>query len=422
MTPFRIARVRIVSMCLLPGILAHAAAPLPAQPTRTTLVRVAMMSASRASRPAGVEVRSVKAASDAPQPGPAYKGFRVGRYEGSMRNTAGPNPGKAQLDIRSISPSGAVQAHLREFDGLEGEGDLTGAINSSGVLQLQGGLRSPSDNSVWQSALIAVFVSGNLRIGQRLTLNGQQQEESGTLTYAGPAMPVAMAAQVQQAPPAGRAPQPAPAAAVPPPARGPAAAIPPAPAGGVAGLYLYTQNFQDVDAFYFSPQGRVYHQLVAGFTQAGLDAVAAGMRGTYRRNGTKMDVSTDDGRTEQYNFQPGRETSLFSKVVAVANPQALVGRYTSSGGFGALRTASDLDLRADGTYSRTAVGLYRSGGDSFGGSTEDTGRWQYADYTITFRSAKGPAEQLIALVPARGSIVEALGQLYVGGRLYRRKT
>lgn len=402
-----VSHVRIVSTWLLSASVVAAAPTLTAQSNAMPPGREAM-----------------RGSPGERQPGPAYMGFRVGRYEGPMTNTAGAQPGKAQLDVRSISATGAVRAHLREFDGLEGEGDLTGAINTAGVMQLQGGLRSPSDNSVWQSALIAVFVGPNLRIGQRLTLNGQQQEESGTMTYTGAAMAVAAvapaaAAPVTQAPPAGRAMPPAPAVAA---AAAPGRALATGPAAGVAGLYLYTQDFQDVDAFYFSPQGRVYHRLVGGFTQAGMDAVDAGMRGTYRRNGTKMDISTDNGRTEQYNFQPGRETSLFNKVVPVASAQALVGRYTSSGGFGALRTASDLDLRADGTYSRTAVGLYRSGGDSYGGSTEDTGRWQYADYTITFQSAKGPAEQLIALVPARRSIVEALGQLYVGGRLYRRKT
>ncbi|MCC7054258.1 MAG: hypothetical protein IT355_13410 [Gemmatimonadaceae bacterium] len=333
-----------------------------------------------------------------------------------MRNTAGKDPGKTPLDIRSISATGAVRAYLREYDGLKGEGDLTGAINTAGVLQLQGGLRSPSDNSVWQSALLAVFVSGKLRLGQRLTLNGQQQEEAGTLTYTGPAMPIAVAAQAQPTPPAGRAAQAAPAAAAPAPALATGAGA------GVAGPYDYTQDFESVDAFYFSQQGLVYHRLVGAFTQAGLDAVDAGTRVRYRRNGTKVDVTTDNGRTAQYNFQPGREASLCTKVVPVANAQTQMGQDTSSGGFGALRTASDLELRAGGAYSRTAVGLYRSVGDSYGGSTEDTGRWMYADDTITFRSARGPAEQLIALVPARGSVVGALGQLYVGGRLYRRKT
>ncbi|WP_020602745.1 hypothetical protein [Spirosoma spitsbergense] len=63
-----------------------------------------------------------------------YKGFNVGRYTGSAHNKTGGSDGKATLDIRSIAHDGTVQAHLRDSDGLEGEGLLTGAINANGVM------------------------------------------------------------------------------------------------------------------------------------------------------------------------------------------------------------------------------------------------------------------------------------------------
>lgn len=61
-----------------------------------------------------------------------YKGFQAGRYEGPVYNKTGNGYGKAQFDILSIAANGAVRVHLREYDGLEGEGTLTGAINGQG--------------------------------------------------------------------------------------------------------------------------------------------------------------------------------------------------------------------------------------------------------------------------------------------------
>ena len=161
----------------------------------------------------------------------SYMGFRVGRYEGQMVNTQGNVPGKAQLDLLSISTTGAVRAHLREFDGLEGEGDLTGAISTAGVLQLTGAMRSPSDGSVWQSATIGALVNGAMRFGQRLTLNGQEQQETATLAFTGAPTPAAPAAPVAVAPPSpARTPTRTPA-----PTRVPSAAPAPALPAGAPG-------------------------------------------------------------------------------------------------------------------------------------------------------------------------------------------
>ncbi len=121
-----------------------------------------------------------------------YKGFSVGQYQGQARNKTGNNigTGKATLEIRSIANDGSVQAYLRDSDGLEGAGALAGAINDNGVMQLSGPMTSPSDNSVWQSALMAVMQNGQLRMGNRLTLGNAVQEETATMAYAGGGAPV----------------------------------------------------------------------------------------------------------------------------------------------------------------------------------------------------------------------------------------
>ena len=364
----------------------------------------------------------------------SYMGFRVGRYEGQIVNTQATAPGKAQLDLLSISTTGAVRAHLREFDGLEGEGDLTGAINTAGVLQLRGAMRSPSDGSVWQSATIGVLLNGALRFGQRLTLNGQEQQETATLAFTGltvaataPAGPVAPPVAARA--PAAASPAPLPAAAAAPAAAAPAPAVGAQGArGGVpVGLYLHTSDGSYVDAFYFGAQGRIHRGLEGAFTAAGLAAGAPSTRGTYQLTGTQLIITTDDGKTISYAYKTARgrhylENIELATVVPAPAPASLVGSYTASGGYGALSSASSLELRADGTYSRSAVGAYRTGGGTIGGSTDDTGSWQYANHTLTFRSANGTVTQQIALVPAPGSIVAAMGAIYVGGTYYRRRS
>lgn len=77
-----------------------------------------------------------------------------------------------------------MQAHLRDSDGLEGEGTLAGAINTNGVMQLTGVMTSPSNGSRWQSALIAVMQNGQVRMGNTLTLGNTVEEETATMSFA----------------------------------------------------------------------------------------------------------------------------------------------------------------------------------------------------------------------------------------------
>ncbi len=332
-----------------------------------------------------------------PSVGQGYKGFRVGRYEGPVFNKTGNANGKGQFDLRSIGGDGAVKAYLREYDGLEGEGDLTGAINAQGVMHLQGGLTSPSNGEVWQSEIIAVMLNGNLRLGTRLSLNGKLQEESATMAYNVAPTPVAQPARTVEG------------------------------GGGIPiGVYLRTPDLTDVEAWYFGPNGRVVRGMQGGFTQAGLAAHKPRWRGTYQLNGTQMIVTADDGTTDRYVYKldKGRhvlDEGWLSAVAPATNPQLLVGEYFHNGGSGSLRTANTLTLRADGSYVRSGVGLYRADGQSYGGTSDETGTWQYATHTLTFRAQDGTVQQQLALIPPPGSFVAAMGQLFVGGKLFRRK-
>ena len=343
----------------------------------------------------------------APAQAQTNNSFRVGRYEGQVHNTTGNAFGKGQFDILSIAANGAVLAHFREYDGLEGEGDLKGAINAQGVMQLQGNMTSPSNGSVWQSAVIAVMLNGNIRLGNRLTLNGKLEEESATMAYAGASTPAPQPTQpTQPAQPA----QPATSKD----------AIPP-------NVYLRIGDGLQVEAWYFGTNGRVWRGLHEGFTQAGLAAVAPRWRGTYRVNGNQLSVTADDGSTDQYAYELSRGRHILDKmflsvVNPATNPQWLVGEYFYNGGNTGLQIARSLTLRTDGSYVRSSVGRYKADdGQGFGGSSDETGTWRYANHTLTFRAKDGSEKQQIALLAPQGSMVAALGYLFVGGTLYRRK-
>jgi len=131
-----------------------------------------------------------------------------------------------------------------------------------------------------------------------------------------------------------------------------------------------------------------------------------------------MSVSADDGSTHQYTL----EKLYLSAVTPATNTQLLVGEYSHNGGYGSIQTANTLTLKADGSYSRLGVGSYKADdGGRYGGSSDDTGTWQYANHTLTFRGKDGSVKQQIALLAPKGSLFEALGYLFVGGKLYRQK-
>ena len=106
----------------------------------------------------------------------------------------------------------------------------------------------------------------------------------------------------------------------------------------------------------------------------------------------------------------------------VKDTQLLVGEYTHSGGNSTLRSASSLTLKADGTYTRLVVGSYKADdGGRFGGATDATGTWKYTTHTLTFTGSDGSVTQQLALIAPKGSMVAAVGYLYLGGKFYRQK-
>ena len=67
-----------------------------------------------------------------------YRALRIGHYEGVNTLTTSGLVGKAALDITNIDAAGKITANFAAFSGLDGDGDLQGAIDEKGTLYLWG--------------------------------------------------------------------------------------------------------------------------------------------------------------------------------------------------------------------------------------------------------------------------------------------
>jgi len=67
-----------------------------------------------------------------------YRLLKVGHYEGANTMTTNGLAGKAALDITNIDAAGKITAHYVAFSGLDGDGNLQGAIDEKGTLRLWG--------------------------------------------------------------------------------------------------------------------------------------------------------------------------------------------------------------------------------------------------------------------------------------------
>ena len=67
-----------------------------------------------------------------------YRSLKIGHYEGANTLTTSGLVGKAALDVTNIDAAGKITANFAAFSGLDGDGDLQGAIDEKGTLFLWG--------------------------------------------------------------------------------------------------------------------------------------------------------------------------------------------------------------------------------------------------------------------------------------------
>ncbi len=118
------------------------------------------------------------------EPG-SFKGYRVGRYEGTALNTTFNLKGKVVFEISQIEqPSGQVSAHFIASNGLTGEGWLTGRIDENGRMTLSGNILD------WKMSVQA-RLSGDATITATYTLQGSpNQQGEFSVRFRGLASPV----------------------------------------------------------------------------------------------------------------------------------------------------------------------------------------------------------------------------------------
>ncbi|WP_201981014.1 tetratricopeptide repeat protein [Hymenobacter rubidus] len=212
----------------------------------------------------------------------------------------------------------------------------------------------------------------------------------------------------------------------------------PAPAswtgGKLTGLYFMTRFWissgsLEKAVWYFSPDGRVYHNPTGGFAPAVL-AAGAEQKGTFSLSGGKLSIAWSDGKKDAADFTPNSTSfswnaGIFVPVKSFANAGALVGRYEGGNSISGASSSSTIELRADGTYSQSGAGsvssttkdTYVSGGASSRGG----GRWQLTGYTLTLTDGQGQATQGIAFPYDDPKTTLYPDRFYFLGVMYNKK-
>lgn len=208
--------------------------------------------------------------------------------------------------------------------------------------------------------------------------------------------------------------------------------------GKPVGLFFMTRfwsatNSLEKAVWYFAPDGRVYQNLEAGFSEADLEA-HAGNQGTYEVNGDEMQVTWADGSTTQSTMERDGtgfswDAGIFTAVEPFEDDESVAGTYEggesfSVGGSGA-SVSKTLRLDPDGTFAWDGVGFVASEtGESrltAGGESGTTGTWQVSGYSLLLTDANGNVVRGIAFPYDDEETPVYPDRMFFGGTMYERR-
>lgn len=211
-------------------------------------------------------------------------------------------------------------------------------------------------------------------------------------------------------------------------------------ADGPVGLYFMTRYISgaglEKKVWYFAPDGRAFEGLTEGFSEEDLKA-HAGRRGTRKVEGKKMTISWADGKTSTGSFEPDEKAPpAFMWDMGIFVPvkpfddRSVAGTYEGgesvTGSSGRAAVGHSLDLRADGTYSKSSaasVSTKTSEGSASGGATSGTvkGTWKVSGWSIVFTAEDGKTERKIAFPYDDEQTPVYPDRLFIGGTMFRRR-
>jgi len=175
--------------------------------------------------------------------------------------------------------------------------------------------------------------------------------------------------------------------------------------GAPVGLYLMTRAWYggglEKAAYYFTDDGHVYVNPEDGFTNEQLSQRAQ-QQGTIAMDGDKMTVNWTKGNPETSPIERDStgfmwDMGSFVPVKGFESDRALVGKWeggnsiTTSGGYA--RSAQELELHDDGSFTGASAGAVGAAGDrsavSGGSSSSSAGHWKLDGYVLTLSYDNG---------------------------------
>jgi hypothetical protein len=185
--------------------------------------------------------------------------------------------------------------------------------------------------------------------------------------------------------------------------------------------WSYTSTLEKA-VWYFSPDGKVYQNLVTGFSDEDLKA-HQGPKGTLAISGTEMEVTWADGKKSKSALEPDKDNTfgwdggIFTPAKPVKDPKTLVGKWDGGEslihGGNTVSVGRTLQLNADGTFEQEGAAFVGGGAIAGGAEGKSRGTWSLEGYSLTLKQEGGKTDRLFTF-PAMDEF------LYIGGMMYKR--
>lgn len=209
--------------------------------------------------------------------------------------------------------------------------------------------------------------------------------------------------------------------------------------GRPVGLFFMTRfwsytNSLEKAVWYFAPDGRVYHNLASGFSEAELQA-HQGKQGTYEVVDGKLKVTWADTQVTEGDFEANGgafnwDGGIFTPVRPFEDGTELAGTYEggesfNAGGGNSGSTSTTMELRPDGTFSRASAGSVQSTSSESvveaGGQGASEGRWEVGTYSLVLTGSDGTVQRSIAFPYDDADTPVYPDRLYFAGTMYTRQ-
>jgi hypothetical protein len=208
--------------------------------------------------------------------------------------------------------------------------------------------------------------------------------------------------------------------------------------GVPVGLYFMTRFWistrtLEKAAWYFAPDGTVYHNLEHGFSPEDL-AAHAGRKGRAKAKGNDLEVTWSDGKKTTSDVERDGtgflwDMGIFTAVTGFETPSEIVGSYEGgeslvSGG-NAAAGLKRLELRPDDTFTWEGVSFVGTTTSasriSAGGSGTSKGRWSLSGFSLTLVDDTGATLRRIVFPYDDAKTAVKPDRIFFGGLMYKKQ-